>query len=51
MGEEEYLKKKLEKMKKRNKEKWNEIILEVCAWIFLIILIVFIKEFLIIENR
>lgn len=38
-------------MKKRNKQEWNEIILEVCAWIFLMIVIVFIKEFLIIENK
>lgn len=38
-------------MKKRNKEEWDEIILEVCAWIFLMILIVFIKEFLIIDYR
>ncbi len=36
--------------RKKSKEEWNEIILEVCAWIFLMIVIVFIKEFLIIQN-
>ena len=34
----------------RNKEEWNEIILEVCAWMFLMVVIVLIKEFLIIQK-
>ena len=36
--------------RKKNKEEWDEIILEVCPWIFLMIVIVFIKEFLIIQK-
>ena len=38
------------KKKKRNKEEWNEIILEVLAWIFLMLVLLFVKEFLMIKK-